>query len=225
MCLVVGSLVTVVGLSFSGVDPLGLQLDQYIEDFSPWQDYYEEPYSEPDYEEKEIPLDESSPESPAEFFQDNGMVQLVQYLSDIFTFNFIYPEGWEFDADESFEGVTFNDPVSNTTLSVSKEWLCHGCDDAAGAAGDYMDVILMQSQFDTFEVIESIPFYFPTGEDAHYGVYRWKDMEDGGDEWAYDVEVVTGDEMISFILRGDDPVYFELYEQLIDEVVNSFTWK
>ena len=50
-CLVLTCLVSVVGLSFAGFDPLGLNLEDQIDKIRPWQDYYEEPGDDPYYEE------------------------------------------------------------------------------------------------------------------------------------------------------------------------------
>lgn len=224
MCLVVGCLVTVVGLSFSGVDPLGLKLDQYIEDFSPWLDY-EEPYYDPTYEDKDIAPDDEVEEPSIDSVPDSGFDQLAPFYSDNFTFSFFYPEDWEMMEDEYNEGVSFYDLSSNNHFTVGKGWLCQGCTTAADIAIKFMETIEFQAQPGSFVALENFPYDVPTGEDAYYSVMEWDNME-GDYMWVYAIHIYNEDPVedmdISFIMWGDDPDTIEMQRELLDKVVASY---
>ena len=95
MCLVIGCLVTVAGLSIGGIDPLGLGLKYQIDKLKPWQDYFEEPYNDPTYKDKDIAPDDELEEPSIDSVPGCGFTQLVPFNSDNFTFSFFYPEGWD----------------------------------------------------------------------------------------------------------------------------------
>ena len=245
MCLVIGCLVTVVGLSMGGIDPLGLDLDYQIDQLNPWQDYFEEPYNDPFYEDKDIAPDDDVEEPDNDpTYEDKdiapddnveepstdsvpgcGFTQLVPFNSDNFTFSFFYPEGWDVEEDEHYENVNFYDPDSNSSLSVGRDWLCQGCSTAADAATRFKDNLKMESMSETFVVIEDSPYDVSSGEDAHIGAYEWVDTE-GYYSWVYAVFIYVKDPVedmsVYFIMWGDDTADIEICGELFKEVVASY---
>ncbi len=226
MCLVIGCLVTVAGLSIGGIDPLGLNLDHQIDMLKPWQDYFEEPYSDPTYEDKDITPDDELEESSLDSAPESGSSHLLPFQSDNFTINFYYPAEWDIDEQPSSEGVIFYDLDNSSYLSVGRDWLCQGCATAGDTSTHFMETIQFQAPPESFEVIQTRPYSVSTGEDAHYGVYQWKDFA-GNDHWAFNVNIYvedpTEDTNIYFIMWGDDPELFESYGELLAQVVASYS--
>ena len=64
MCLVIGCLASIVGLAFAGIDLLGIDLEESIENFIPWQDFLDDPSYIPDF-------------SDFFFDEDDGSVEII----------------------------------------------------------------------------------------------------------------------------------------------------
>jgi len=222
-CLVFGCLATVVGLSFAGVDPLGLNLDEYISDYAP---YYEEPYSDPTYEDNDPAPDDEAEDPSIDSVPDIGIDQLAPFYSEDFTFSFFYPEDWEVMEDEYTESASFYDPNSNSHFTAGRGWLCQGCSTSADIALKFMETIEFQSKPGSFVVLENYPYDVPTGEDAYYSVLEWDSLE-GDYMWVYAIHIYNEDPVedmdLSFIMWGDDYGTLEIQRELLDKVVASYS--
>ncbi|MCJ7717763.1 MAG: hypothetical protein MUO54_14760, partial [Anaerolineales bacterium] len=161
------------------------------------------------------------PESSIDTAPDSGSFSLLPYLEGDFPFTFSYPEGWEISADEYAENVTFYDIGSYTDLVVGRDWIEVGWT-AAYVAESFMETLELQAQEGTFDVIISTPFIVSTGDDAQFNAYQWMDLEDTY-RWAYDINIIVDEYNIYFFMVGDDPVYFEMYGNLIEEIGASFS--
>ena len=232
-CCCLGALVA---LPFvTDFDPLGLDLRHKFNEYFPWEDFLDAPSSIPDlpelfsgesdhYEEDEDSFtDHITPDldSSGDSAPESGAFPLVPYGGDDFPFAFSYPEGWEISADEYAESVIFYDIGSYTDLSVGRDWIEVGWT-AAYTSERLMETLEFQAQEGTFEVIKNTPFIVSTGDDAQLNAYEWIDMEDTY-QWAYDINIIADEYNIYFFMVGDDPVYFEIYGTLIEEIGASFS--
>jgi hypothetical protein len=226
-CLVFGCLGTTIALPlFTDFDPFGLK--DMFDEFIPWEEYMDDSSSFPDLPElfsdesdSTLEEEESSFVSPDSSALDHGHYRLTPFLEIDFPISFSYPEGWESMEDDYADGMTFFDPNSYTYLSVGRDWLCNGCSSAADSSLKMWETLEFQAQEGTFTVVYDAPYSVSTGEDAHFNAYEWIDL-DGNYHWAYDINIVVEEYNIYFFMQGDDPGYFDTYQELFEEIGASY---
>jgi hypothetical protein len=223
ICCCLGSLMAMPFVT--DFNPLGLDWQNRILEVIPWEDFIQDPSLIPGLpdilnEDFDSFFEEVDPSSDYTTL-DSGSFQLVPYTAIDFPIAFSYPAGWEIEAEELHIAVSFYDPDSNTFLSVGRDWACQGCSTAADTSVKLMETLEFQAQEGTFMVIENAPYSVSSGEDAYFNAFEWIDL-DGIYRWAYDINIFVEEDNIYFIMWGDDPVYFEMYGELIEEIGASY---
>jgi hypothetical protein len=212
-------LVSLAFLSISrGIDPLGIDLQNRIEQYIPLEEFLDDPSVVPGLPEI---LDESFPEegfAPGPVTGADAIV-LSTYIPDDFQAVFDYPAGWEIEVEDF--GVTFYDTQSYTYLYVGEDLVEPGVT-AREVSRDVMNSLREEAQDDTFKVFESAPFSVATGDDAYLAAFEFVDI-DGYYQWALDLETVSGESNVFFYLSGEDPEDYELYRELIEIIAASFS--
>jgi hypothetical protein len=216
-CLMMGCLMTLVGLPlFTDFDPLGLDIQNRIENIVPWEDFIEDPSLDFDLDET-FPEDEDSGyEAPVPY---SDTMPLAPYSAVDFSANFSYPADWEITEEEY--RVIFSQPDSYTYLDVGEILVDEGST-AADVADHFLGTVMEDAAEGTFELLESGPYILPSGYDAYFSAFQFVDT-DGYFYWAYDLEIVDGESSIFFFLEGDNPEEFEIYRAIFDEIAASFT--
>jgi hypothetical protein len=203
-CLMMGCLMTLVGLPlFTDFDPLGLDIQDWVEDIFPDMEYMDEATLEPEVN---------------EFLPIPGSMTLVPYSAMDFNANFSYPVDWEISEEDS--RVTFSQPDGYTYLYVGEDVVDEGSS-AAEVADNVLETVMDDAAEGTFELLESGPYQLPSGYDAYLNAFQFVDTE-GYFYWAYDLEIVDGESNIFFFLEGDNPEEFEVYREIFDEIAASF---
>ena len=192
---------------FSDYDPLGTGLREQIDDFIP-SDFLEDPSSYSDFEDL---LDDGIGST------DDDTVPLAWfYFYDIGT-AFYYPAGWDIEMD-GYE-VTFYDPDSFTFVYIG-ELLTDEGTTAEEITMDFLDSVKEDAQEGTFKLISSDIYYVDIANDAYLTLFEWID-HDGLYNWAYDLEIVSGESNIFIFLRGEDPDEILFYGDLLDIIADS----
>ena len=210
---------------FTDFDPLGIDFRNRIEQYIPWQEFLEDSSAIPGMPEffddsfddllEDLPGEQTS-SSPA---TGAHAIPLSTYVASDFEAIFDYPTGWDIETEEY--GVTFYDTYSYTYLYVGEDLVDSGVN-AKQVAQDVADSLREESQEDTFKVFESTPFSVPEGYEAYLMSYEFTDTEEYY-QWALDLEMVSGESNIFFFLSGEDPEDYQLYRELIEIIVASFT--
>jgi hypothetical protein len=218
-CLMSGCLMTLVGLPlFTDFDPLGLDIQDWMDDILNFEDYLEEPDLDgifPDDENSSYEVPDTEPIEPVPF---SGTMPLVPYSAVDFRANFSYPVDWEI-TEEDFR-VTFSQPDTYTFLEVGEITVDEGAP-AAVVAEDFLATIKENAAEGTFELLESGPYLLDAGYDAYLNAFQFVD-NNGYFYWVYDLEIVDGESNIFFYLEGENPEEFEVYRAIFDEIAASF---
>jgi hypothetical protein len=92
---------------------------------------------------------------------------------------------------------------------------------SADSAEHFMETMEFQAESGEFEIVEDRPFILPNGEDAHFSAVQWTNYESTF-QWALGIIIVTDGYSNYFIMYGDDPVYFSMYGELIEDIGSSY---
>jgi len=210
-------------------NPLGLDWQNSIEEFLPWDDFIQDlslpdllddsfdPFIEDDDSALDFPT--PGPLAPTRPAEDARSIPLSTYIAGDFPAVFSYPENWEIEVENS--QVTFYDPDSYTILSVGEELVEPG-KTASQVSADVIANIESEAEGGTFKLIENSPWSVPTGDDAFLNAFEWTDSE-GNYQWAFDLEIVSGESNVFFFLIGDDPDLAPIYAELIEIIAISFS--
>ena len=218
-CLMIGCLMTLVGLPlFTDFDPLGLDIQDRMEDFFPFEDYLEDPDLYEIFPDDEDSGYEAPDPAEIEPLPYTGTMPFAPYSAVDFTANFSYPADWEI-TEEDYR-VTFSQPDSYTYLYVGEDIVDEGTT-AVDVADHVLTTVLEDAAEGTFEIMESGPYFLEAGYDAYLNTFQFVD-NDGYFYWAYDLEIVDGESNIFFYLEGEDPEEFEMYQAIFDEIAASF---
>ncbi len=229
--LVACCLGTLVVLPFvTDFNPFGLEWQNKIEEFLPWDDFIQIPSLIPDlWDESFDPFDQDDdsaldfptpgPLAPTRPAEDARSIPLSTYNAGDFPAVFSYPENWDIEVEDY--QVTFYDPDSTTFLYVGEELVEPGIT-AAQVSTDVIDNIESDAESGTFKIIENSPWSVPTGDDAYLNAFEWTDFE-GNYQWAFELEIVSGESNIFFFLIGNDPDLAPVYAELIEIIANSFS--
>ena len=234
MCLVIGCLASIVGLAFAGIDLLGIDLEESIENFIPWQDFLDDPSYIPDFsdfffDEGEPYYDGGEPDSDFDSYEPaptneyipevEAIPGFVPYSAEEFYASFLYPEGWDIEVEEY--RITFYDPDSFTYIYVGADMVDEGTT-AAQVSTEVIETLKVEAAEGTFEVFENDPYYLPAGYDTYLNAFEWTDV-DGYYQWAYDLEIIREDSNIFFFLVGEEAEEFDSYRPMIETVADSFS--
>jgi hypothetical protein len=237
-CLIVGILLilvfcclgTLVALPLvTGFDPLGLDLENRINEFIDWEDFMEDPSLVPDlFEEEFNPLVSEEdplldfptpgPLAPTRPAPDARALSMASYSASDFPATFSYPAHW--DVEEEPFRITFYDPDHNTVLYVGEDPVDIGTT-AAQVADEVTGNLQSDAQSGSFMIIENSPWPIQTGEDAVLSAYAWK-ATDGTPRWAYDLEIVSGETNVFFFMVGEDPEQAFINAEVIELIAASF---
>jgi len=232
--LVACCLGTLVVLPFvTGFNPLGLEWQNEIRELLPWDDFFQIPSLIPELpdlwdesfdpflEDDDSGLDfpDPGPLAPTRPAEDAMAIPLSTYIAGDFPAVFSYPENWDIEVEDS--QVTFYDPDSYTILSVGEELVEPG-KTASQVSADVIANLESEAEGGTFKIIENSPWSVPTGDDAFLNAFEWIDFE-GNYQWAFDLEIVSGESNVFFFLIGDDPDLAPVYAELIEIIAISFS--
>ena len=206
---------------FSESDPLGTGLRDQIEEYLPL-DYLDDPSTIPGVD--EILDDEffsegenSISETISEGSQGAEDIPLAQFhFIDIGT-SFLYPMGWEVEVEGY--GVTFYDPESFTYIFMGEDMIETGTQ-AEEIALEILDSIQAEAQEDSFSLLSSSAYPVSIAEDAHLTSFEWVDQE-GYYNWAYDLEIASGESNIFLFISGESPDDITFYGDLLDLIASS----
>ena len=233
ICLVFACLASVVGLTFAGIDLLGINFEDSIENIIPWPDFLDDPSFIPDFDdffgegepyydegESDSEIDSYEPAPTSEYLPEvEAIPGFVLYSADDFNASFLYPEGWDIEVEEY--RITFYDPDSFTYLYVGADEVDEGTT-AAQVSSEVIETLELDAEEGTFVIFENDPYYLPAGYDSYLNAYEWTDDE-GYYQWAYDLEIISGDSNIFFFLVGEDPEEIDSYRSMFETVADSFS--
>ncbi len=233
ICLVFACLASVVGLAFAGIDLLGINFEEGIENILPWPDFLDDPSFIPDFDdffdegepyydegEPDSDIDSYEPEPPSEFVPEiEAIPGFVPYSANYFYASFLYPEGWDIE-EEEFR-ITFYDPDSYTYIYVGADGVDEGTT-AAQVSSEVIERLELDAEEGSFVIFENGPYNLPAGYDTYLNAYEWTD-EEGYYQWAYDLEIIVGDSNIFFFLVGEEPEEFDSYRSMFEIVADSFS--
>jgi len=232
--LVACCLGTLVVLPFvTDFNPLGLEWQNRIKEFLPWGDFFQGPSLlpglpdflddsfDPFLEDDDSALDFPTPGplAPTRPAEDARSILLSTYIAGDFPAIFSYPENWDIEVEDS--QVMFSDPDSYTMLFVGEELVEPG-KTASQVSADVIANLESEAESGTFKIIENSPWSVPTGDDAFLNAFEWTDQE-GNYQWAFDLEIVSGESNVFFFLIGDDPDLAPVYAELIEIIAISFS--
>ncbi|MFO7943539.1 MAG: VWA domain-containing protein [Anaerolineales bacterium] len=150
--------------------------------------------------------------------QVNAIV-MERYSPSQSSMSFTYPAAWKSTYTDEL-GVNFEDPDSGTLLIAGEGSVDQGTTASEAADALLLDVEVLARE-EEIQIIESIPWQTPTGDDAHLTLTEFTDVE-GVHKWLFSLQIVEGEKEYYLMLFGEDPGEAAVYAELIERLAASF---